>query len=381
MTFERFKNEPPLDAFAQISNFYVRPPRFALVLQKRLRLAIDVGLKDLEVVEQSTEKGLRFKYSKDQLGVFLQTVYDALFGGEQQVGRILDALAERDVREALGMFARMLSSGHFNADRVIRIGTGGHADIKHDMLVKILMRADYKVYNEEAGFVKNIFSPPENGFTGNVFLTAEILGFFGEPQGPSDRVGGFRTLEELLSDMASMGFGEDEVRGKAHELIKYKLLAYDGEDIEPPADGDLIKITPSGFIHLRSLPHFIEYIASIALYMPLDDRAVAKRIADIWDRANRYADLNFSFKHEVAAMVAEYLIRHKNRLDAANPLFKERCREAERLVRSISHVVNLTSNAAANQRAKNIAAAKEKRASQPVRNRGGSRGDRKHIKR
>ena len=61
---------------------------------------------------------MRFRYNKEQLGTFLQTVYDALFGGDQEVGRIVDALAERDVREALGMFLRMLSSGHFNADRM-----------------------------------------------------------------------------------------------------------------------------------------------------------------------------------------------------------------------------------------------------------------------
>ncbi len=99
------------------------------------------------------------------------------FGGEQQVGHILDALAERDVREALGMFARMLSSGHFNADRVIAIGTGGRGDIKHDMLIKILMRADYKIYNEEAGFVKNIFSPREMGSLGIFSFRSKYLGF------------------------------------------------------------------------------------------------------------------------------------------------------------------------------------------------------------
>ncbi len=199
VTFERFKNEPPLDAFAQISNFYIRPPRFALVLQKRLKLALEVGLKDIREIEQTTDKGFRIKYSKDQLGTFLQTVYEALFGGDQQVGRILDALAERDVREALGMFARMLSSGHFNADRLIRIGTGGRVDITNDTLVKILMRADYRIYSEDAGFVKNIFAPPSNHFSGNAFLTVEILGFFAGPQGPNARVGGYRSLEELLS--------------------------------------------------------------------------------------------------------------------------------------------------------------------------------------
>jgi hypothetical protein len=363
VTFEHFKDSPPLDAFAQISNFYIRPPRFALVLQKRLKLAIDIGLKQIEVVEQSTETGLRFKYSRDQLGVFLQTVYDALFASEHQVGRILDALAERDVREALGMFSRMLSSGHFNADRVIRIGTGGSADIKQDMLIKILMRAEYRVYSEDAGFVKNVFAPPDDSYTGNIFITGEILGFFAQTQGgTSTRLGGYRTLEELLSDMASMGFGEDEVRSKVHVLIKYKMLTYDGEDTESPADRDLIKITPSGFIHLRTLPHFIEYISSVALSMPFDDPAVARRIATVWSHVERYTDLNFSNKHQVASMVADYLIRHKNRLDAENPLFKARAREAERLVHSVTGAVNATENAAARERGKITAVAKARRA-------------------
>ena len=361
VTFERFKNEPPLDAFAQISNFYIRPPRFALVLQKRLKLAIDVGLKDLEIVEQSSSSGIRFRYSKEQLGTFLQLVYDALFGGDQQVGRILDALAERDVRDALGMFARMLSSGHFDADRVIRIGTGGKADIKHDLLIKILMRADYRIYSDEAGFVRNILAPPKVGFGGNSFITVEILGFFAQIAEGNARIGGYRTFEELLSDMAGMGFEEDEVRQQVQSLIEHKLLAYDGEDTEIPEDRDLIKINPSGFIHLRSLPHFIEYVSSAALHMAFDDQAVAQRIAGIWNGVNRYADLNFSLKHEAASMTADYLVRHKNRLDAENPLFKERSREAEGLVRAVTQVVNSTASIARNLKARNLAAASTRR--------------------
>jgi hypothetical protein len=362
VTFERFKDEPPLDAFAQISNFYIRPPRFALVLQKRLRLSIDVGLKELQIIEQTSSSGMRFKYSKEQLGIFLQTVYDALFAGEQQVGRIVDALAERDVREALGMFARMLASGHFNADRVIKIGVGGKADIKHDMLIKILMRADYRVYSEESGFVRNIFASAQNGFSGNIFPVAEILGFYAQPiQSGSDRIGGYWRLEELLSDLASMGFEESEIRERVHFLISHKLLAYDGEDTEAPGDQDLIKITPSGFIHLRSLPHFIEYMSSVALHAPFGDGAVAKRISEVWDRVSRYSDLNFSYKHEVASMFADYLAREKTRLDAQNPLFKERAREAESIVRAVTHTVNVNAPAARRQHERITQVAEERR--------------------
>src|SRR5690606_4127779 len=77
--------------------------------------------------------------------------------------------------------------------------------------------------------------------------------------------GGLRRLDGLISDLTSMGFSEQEIRIRTHELIKFKLLAYDGEDVEQPVDDDLIKITPSGFIHLRSLPQFVEYLSSIAL--------------------------------------------------------------------------------------------------------------------
>ena len=363
VTFERFKDQPPLDAFAQISNFYIRPPRFALVLQKRLRLAIDVGLQEVATVEQTASSGMRFRYNKDQLGTFLLTVYDALFGGDQQVGRIVDALAERDVRDALGMFARMLSSGHFNADRVIAIGTGGRAEIKHDMLIKILMRADYRLYSEEAGFIRNLLTVPSEGFSGNLFLVAETLGFFAQstPAG-TGRIGGFWRLDELISDMASMGFEEAEVRDSVQRLIRYKMLAYDGEDAEQPTDTDLIKITPSGYIHLRSLPHFIEYLSSIALHAPFGDQSVARRIAEIWGRCITYADLGFTQKYQVASELRDYLVREKRRLDAANPLFRERSREAEELVSAISATVNAVAPIADSLRAKLAAAAKSRRA-------------------
>src|SRR5262249_13577091 len=157
--------------------------------------------------------------------------------------------------------------GHFNADRVIAIGTGGRAEIKHDMLIKILMRADYRLYSEEAGFIRNLLTVPSEGFSGNLFLVAETLGFFAQSTpGGTGRIGGFWRLDELISDMASMGFEEAEVRDSVQRLIRYKMLAYDGEDAEQPTDTDLIKITPSGYIHLRSLPHFIEYLSSIALH-------------------------------------------------------------------------------------------------------------------
>jgi hypothetical protein len=213
--------------------------------------------------------------------------------------------------------------------------------------------------------VRNIFSVPDKNYSGNIFLTVEILGFFGQStEGAAQRAGGYWKLAELLSDMAALGFEEEEVRDRVHHLIRHKLLAYDGEDTEQPRDDDLIKITPGGFIHLRSLPHFIEYIASVALHTSLNDPAVARRIGDVWALTATHSDLTFGHKHKVASMFAEYLVRTKNFLDAQNPLFKERAREAETVVKAITSTVNATAPAATAMKNRLIAAAKEKRKSQ-----------------
>jgi hypothetical protein len=112
------------------------------------------------------------------------------------------------------------------------------------------------------------------------------------------------------------------------------------------------------------LPHFIEYIASVALHTSLNDPAVARRIGDVWALTATHSDLTFGHKHKVASMFAEYLVRTKNFLDAQNPLFKERAREAETVVKAITSTVNATAPAATAMKNRLIAAAKEKRKSQ-----------------
>ena len=90
------------------------------------------------------------------------------------------------------------------------------------------MRADYRLYSEEAGFIRNLFWAPQENFKGNIFLSAEVLGFFAQHgSSGTDKVSGYWRVEELVADLASMGFEEDEVRASVQKLIKWKLLIYD----------------------------------------------------------------------------------------------------------------------------------------------------------
>lgn len=340
-TFERYKREPPLDTYAQTSNFYIRPPRFSLVLQKRLNLAIEEGLKDVQEIEQPTASGIRFRYNKQHLATFLRAVYDAIFLGQNQIGRIVDALAERDVRDALGMFARIISSGHFNADRIIGIGLGSPAKIENDQLIKILMRADYRLYSDRVGVITNLLWLPQRQHSGNIFLMSEVLGFFAQQgEAGADKIAGYWRLNEAVADLSSMGFLNSEIAEAIQEALRLKLLTYDGEELEVPTEDDLIKITPGGFIHLRSMPYFIEYVASISLECSISDPVVVRKISEKWSMVERTGDLTFPLKFDVVEIFSEYMVREKLRLDQANPIFKARSREAENIVKALTGMVN-----------------------------------------
>jgi hypothetical protein len=60
----------------------------------------------------------------------------------------------------------------------------------------------------------------------------------------------------------------------------------------------------------------------------------------------------------VVSELRDYLVREKRRLDAANPLFKERSREAEGVVAAVSSTVNATAPAADRLRARRAASGK-----------------------
>ena len=163
-----------------------------------------------------------------------------------------------------------------------------------------------------------------------------------------------------MADLTSMGFGEGEIIDSVARLLKWKMLACDGETGRRLEDLDKIKITPSGFIHLMALPHFVEYLSSAAVFCSLRTD-VARRIANYWEVASRVSDLDFAHKYDVVAELANYLVSEKVRLDALNPVFRTRCRQAERLIQAVTHTVNTNSSKAARERAENARAATERR--------------------
>ena len=110
------------------------------------------------------------------LGEFLKSVYLELFDRRHNVSRILQGLAGRDVRRALDMFVSILNSGHLGDDAITStaIGARGIA-IPEYRILRILMRTEYRFFNNNSGFVSNVFYFDEDWQQPNNFIMPEIL--------------------------------------------------------------------------------------------------------------------------------------------------------------------------------------------------------------
>ena len=122
-TFEAHRDEPPLDAFINAVNFYIRSPRFALMIKKRLEIVLENIQQDEELdkfQKFTLESGAQVTYQSGRLGEFLMSIYASLFdkGRVGSIGPALESLAGRNARSALGMFADIISSPHVPTNQI-----------------------------------------------------------------------------------------------------------------------------------------------------------------------------------------------------------------------------------------------------------------------
>ena len=118
VTFETHRDEKPLDAFINAINFYIRPPRFAQVIRKRLELMMETLPGEVDKKQSYTLKsGQRVKYNSDRLGEFVMRIYLSLFDSRDMTS-MLEALVAKDVRRALGMFSDIIISPHISTNQI-----------------------------------------------------------------------------------------------------------------------------------------------------------------------------------------------------------------------------------------------------------------------
>lgn len=323
-TYERYKNQPPLDTFRTGVTFHISPPRFIDVVKKRLELSLEYLEAQAEERQGfAIESGARVVYHKSQLQAFLRGLYSELFDRKRNISRVLESLAGRDVRRALEMFVSIITSGYLSPAAIASTAIGGSPlSISEREIIKITMRTEYSFFSDHSGFTSNIFGYDPDWQKPDNFLLVELLYDLARSRKRVGHIGleGYFTCRSIAEGMQKFGYVPEDTLAALNLLLKRQLIAADHMNFVKVEFDDSVRILASGFIHVRVLARRIEYLYGILTTTPLTDRAVADRLADVIKNESVRRSVSSHQTAEAVELFFKYLIREKQFL--SNPFLE-----------------------------------------------------------
>jgi len=314
-TYERYKNQPPLDTFRTGITFHISPPRFIDVVKKRLELSLEYLESEAKERQSfSIETGARVTYHKSQLQSFLHSLYIELFDRKRNISRILESLAGRDVRRALEMFVSIITSGHLSSAAITSAALGGGGvSLSERRILKILMRTEYVFFSDHSGFISNIFHYDPDWQKPDNFLLVEILYFLARNRKRIGQIGieGYFTCRHIADSLQKFGYVPEDVLSGLNLLLKRQLIAADHMNFKEVEFDNCVRILASGFMHVRVLAGRVEYLYGVLPVTPLTEKAVADRLADAVNNESVRGEVGSYQTLAAVEVFLEYLLREQ----------------------------------------------------------------------
>jgi hypothetical protein len=339
-TYERFKGQPPLDTFRTGVTFHIAPPRFLDVVKRRLELSLGYLARHTEErMEYVLNNGARIVYPNSMLGEFLKGIYLEIFERRHNISRVLQGIAGRDVRRALEMFEAILTSGHLSSEAITsNVKGAGTIAIPEYTVLKILMRTEYRFFSDTSGFISNIFYCDDDWQQPNNFLVVDILFWLCENRKRNGPIGleGFFSVQQLADVLQLRGYVSEDVVSACSWLVKRQLIEADHMNTTSVELRDTVKVTASGFIHIRILSERSEYLYGVLSVTAMTDADVADQIADYIKRENQYDNISVGQKVRCVQLFLNYLQAQHTLLSSAYPDFGGDHTGSGYLIRQIS---------------------------------------------
>lgn len=282
VTYDAFRNQPPLDTTVKDLVFRIEPPLFFRVLERRVKLAMQMLSKDdPNRLSYTTGNGVRIDYPASDQGMYLACILRSLFEYDRFLRRVLTGLASRDIRKALEIFLEFCSSGHIDEGELFKIRhfKGQHV-LPFRTVANVLLRMDYRFYDGDRSHLKNVFQcSPEDPLPDH-FVRFSILAWLSDRQnenGPSG-LRGYFPVETLLGALARLGHDVARSMVEVRYLLEARCIVAEHQRLDSLDPGDLVALSPAGSVHLELVGHSL-YLAACAEDTWFSDTARAERIA------------------------------------------------------------------------------------------------------
>ncbi|HLH98021.1 MAG TPA: hypothetical protein VKW08_23185 [Xanthobacteraceae bacterium] len=357
-TYERFKGQKPLDTYKTGVVFHIGPPRFLDVVKRRLELSLEYLTQNSpDFLEYNLNSGMRICYPNSMLGEFLKSIYLELFEKRHNVSRIMEALAGRNIRQALEMFVSVLNSGHLREEAITSTAVGaGTITIPEYRILRILMRTEYRFFNNESGFVSNVFYFDEDWQQPNNFIIPDILFWLADNRKRQGEIGleGYFSVARIAEVLQKRGFVRDDVRETCSWLLRKNLVEADHLNQTAVTFFDSIKITASGFMHIRVLCERLEYLCGVLSVTPISDIKTAQTLAEFIRTEDRFSQLSGFQQARAVEVFLEYLKKQYDLLRTAYPEFGEGRTGSLFVIQQIESALRFFRNPTARQVQRNL---------------------------
>ena len=150
------------------------------------------------------------------------------------------------------------------------------------------MRTDYRFASDQSGTITNIFRFDPDWQKPDNFMMIEILYFLVMNRKRAGQIGleGYWTCRHVSEEMQRFGYIPKDTLASLNYLLRRQLIYADHLNFRAVDFDDSVRISASGFMHLRVLPARLEYLYGVLPTTPFNDNLKAERIAESVRREN-----------------------------------------------------------------------------------------------
>jgi len=210
------------------------------------------------------------------------------------------------------MFASIITSGHLSTSRITSSVRGGREfPITEVIVLKILMRTEYRLFSEVSGFITNLFYFDTKWEKPDNFILIECLFYLAINRAVVGQIGieGYFTCRHVSDALQLMGYVPEDTLCALNYLLNRQLISADHMRFTEVGFDDAIRILASGFMHIRILPDRLQYCFGVISVTPIVDPTVAVRLANYIEREITRDDLSEHDQTLAVEILYNYLLK------------------------------------------------------------------------
>lgn len=264
ITYDMYKDQPPLDTFVRDLVFRIDPPDLLKVLISRLAYIERLNKNNIQTTHYTLENSMKVQIRPDELLDYYRQILRVI-RNDDWARNIFYRSTNRDIRGAIQLFEDLCKSGHIKTSEILNmklIGRDYH--LPSYKIMNALLRKNRKYYNENNSNFINVFASDYKDDFPDPFIRLDILYWLTIKKdllGPS-LILGYHKINQLIKDLQLLGHKEDIIIRELNKLIKKGLIFTENQH-ELINNDDLIKISPSGSLHLKLMKN-ISYLSACA---------------------------------------------------------------------------------------------------------------------